>query len=196
MIDPIGTVPAFIAATVGMSARARRRIAMRASLVSAGILPASIVVGQFVLEQLEIDFAAFRVAGGVRLFLFALDMIFGESTPEHELAEVEKHAEDDLDAGIDPLAIPSIAGPGSIMAVIVRTGDAQYTFVEQATTTAVVGVVLVLVFVAMLGAARIQRVIGDVGAGVVSRVMGMLFAAMAADGVLTGVRDFFGTAAG
>jgi len=194
VIDPIGTVPVFIAATAGMPERTRRLVALRATLISAGVLLACIVVGQAVLEQLDIDFAAFRVAGGIILFLFALDMIFGESKPDSEVAEAEKHSDDDLDAAVYPLAIPSIAGPGAIMAVILLTDNTQYSLLHQAMTTVVVGVVLSLTFVAMLLASRIQRLIGRVGASIVSRVMGLLFSAMAADSVLSGIRDFFGSA--
>lgn len=192
VIDPIGTVPVFLAATTRMSGRTRRRVALRASLISAIVLGLCIVVGQVTLERLDIDFAAFRVAGSVILFLFALDMIFGESKPEHEVAEAQKHLEDEnLDAAVYPLAIPSIAGPGAIMAVIVRTDNLQFSLSEQALTASVVGVVLFLTLLAMLASELIERVIGQVGASVVSRIMGLLFAAMAADGVLTGIRDFF-----
>ncbi len=191
VIDPIGTVPVFIAATTGMPERTRRLVALRATLISAGILLACIVVGQAVLEQLDIDFAAFRVAGGIILFLFALDMIFGESKPDSEVAEAEKHCDDDLDAAVYPLAIPSIAGPGAIMAVILLTDNTQYSFLHQTMTAAVVGVVLGLTLCAMLLASRIQNLIGRVGASIVSRVMGLLFSAMAADSVLSGIRDFF-----
>lgn len=191
VIDPVGTVPVFIAATVGMPERTRRLVALRATLISAGILLACIIVGQIVLEQLDIDFAAFRVAGGIILFLFALDMVFGESKPEHEVAEAEKHSDDNLDAAVYPLAIPSIAGPGAIMAAILHTDNTQYTFFQQSLTAMVVGIILLLTFGAMLLASKIQAIIGRVGASIVSRVMGLLFSALAADSVLSGVREFF-----
>lgn len=194
VIDPIGTVPVFIAATAGVSAHARRRIAVRAALVAGGLLIAAIVLGQVVLERLEIDLAAFRVAGGVILFLFALSMIFGESKPEHEIAEAEKHQDADLDAAIYPLAIPSIAGPGAIVAVILQTDNSQYTFAQQSVTAGVVVVVVLIAFVAMLLATRIQSVIGDVGASIVSRVMGLLFAGMAANEIMSGIADYYGLA--
>ncbi len=198
VIDPIGTVPVFIAATATMPERVRRLVAMRAALISTGVLLLCIVLGQIVLTYLGVDMAALRVAGGIILFLFALDMIFGESKPEHEVAEAEKHLDDHLDAAVYPLAIPSIAGPGAIMAVILRTENGSFTFTEQAMTAAVVVVVLALTLLAMLLASAIQRVIGRVGASIVSRLMGLLFAAIAADGVLSGIREFFelGAAAG
>ncbi|GJM18924.1 MAG: UPF0056 inner membrane protein [Phycisphaeraceae bacterium] len=191
VIDPIGTVPVFIAVTAGMSAKARRLIAIRAAAISAGLLLVTIVLGQLVLEWLEVDFAAIRVAGGVILFLFALEMIFGESKPEHEVAEVQKHTKDNLDVAVYPLGVLSIAGPGSVMAAILRTDNSQFTIVQQAFTAVAIGIILLITLGAMLLASKIQRVIGDVGASIISRVMGLLFAAIAADGVLTGVKQFF-----
>ncbi len=191
VIDPIGTVPVFIAATAGVPESTRRLVAIRATLISAGVLLACIVVGQLIFEQLDIDFAAFRVAGGVILFLFALDMIFGESKPEHEVAEAEKHLNDRLDAAVYPLAIPSIAGPGAIMAVILQTDNDKFSLVQQSLTAMVVAIVLAFALIAMLLASRIQRVIGDVGASIVSRVMGLLFAALAAESVLSGIREYY-----
>ncbi len=191
VIDPIGTVPVFIAATAGVPEPTRRLVAIRAALISAGVLLACMVVGQLVFEQLDIDFAAFRVAGGIILFLFALDMIFGQSKPEHEVEEAEKHLNDSLDAAVYPLAIPSIAGPGAIMAVILQTDNDKYSLTQQSLTAMVVAIVLALTLVAMLLASRIQSLIGEVGASIVSRVMGLLFAALAAESVLSGIREYY-----
>lgn len=191
IIDPIGTVPVFLAVTAQFPESVRRRVAIRAAIVSTVLLLGCAVVGQFLLTTLNIDFAAFRVAGSVILFLFALDMIFGTSKPEHEVAEAEKHADDALDSAIYPLAIPSIAGPGSMMAVIVRTENGTYSIGEQTLTIAVMLVVLGLVLVAMLAATRIGRLIGASGASVVSRVMGLILAAVAAEGMLSGIGEYF-----
>lgn len=191
VIDPIGTVPVFLAATAGVSAKFRARIAWRAFAISAILLVLSVVLGQITLEYLAINFAAFRVAGGVILFLFALDMIFGESKPDHEIAEAQAHADDALDKAVYPLAIPSIAGPGAMMAAIVRTDNQLYDLGHQVMTVMIILAVLGIVLACMLLATRIERIIGQSGASVVSRVMGLLFAAIAADGVMTGIRDYF-----
>lgn len=192
IIDPIGSVPVFLAVTMGVPAAMQRRVAIRAIVVSTVLLLGCVVIGQFLLTTLNINFAAFRVAGSVILFIFALDMIFGTSKPENEVAEAQKHAEDALDSAIYPLAIPSIAGPGAMMAVIVRTDNGLYSIGEQAVTAAVMLVVLGIVLVAMLAATRIERVIGSAGASIVSRVMGLILAAVAAEGMLSGIGEYFG----
>ncbi len=191
IIDPIGTVPVFLAVTAGLPVAVKRRIAIRAAVFSAAILVAFIVIGQFLLSVLEIDFAAFQVAGSVILFLFALDMIFGTSKPDSEIAEAEQHADEALDTAVYPLTIPSIAGPGSIMAAIVRTDNDRYTLAEQAGTTAVVVSILAIVLLAMLAASRIEKLIGSAGASMISRVMGLILAAVAADGALGGIQTYF-----
>ncbi|MBZ0172956.1 MAG: MarC family protein, partial [Phycisphaerales bacterium] len=145
----------------------------------------------FLLSSLAIDFAAFRLAGSIILFLFALDMIFGTSKPDSEIKEAEQHADEALDAAVFPLSIPSIAGPGSIMAVIVRTDNDTFTLGEQAMTTAVMFVVMGIVLVAMLAASHIERLIGSAGASIISRIMGLILASIAADGALHGVQEFF-----
>ncbi len=195
VIDPIGTVPVFIAATAGMSARARRIIAFRAFAVSVGRLLGAIIVGQLVLEWLSLDVAALQVAGGIILFLFALNMVLGESKPESELAEIEKHTNDNIDVAVYPLAVLSIAGPGAVTAVILRTDNAQFSIGQQMLTATAACLILGVTFTAMLGASYLQRLLGGMGASIVSRVMGLLFAAIAADTVLTGVRTFFVEAA-
>jgi multiple antibiotic resistance protein len=191
VIDPIGTVPVFLAATAGLSARLKVRIAWRAFAVASILLLLSVIVGQATLAGLGIDFEAFRIAGSIILFMFAMDMIFGTSKPDSEIADAEAHSEEALDAAIYPLAIPSIAGPGAIMAAIVRTDNDLYTLPHQIITTAVMLAVLAIVLVCMLAASRIEKIIGSAGASIVSRVMGLLFAAIAADGVLSGIRAYF-----
>jgi len=191
IIDPIGTVPVFLAVTAGLPVAVKRRIAIRAAVFSAAILVTFIVVGQLLLRALEIDFAAFQVAGSIILFLFALDMIFGTSKPDSEIAEAEQHADDALDTAVYPLTIPSIAGPGAIMAVIVRTDNELYTLSEQISTTAIVVAILAIVLLAMLGASHIEKLIGTAGASMISRVMGLILAAVAADGALGGIQTYF-----
>ncbi len=117
VIDPIGTVPVFISATAERTTAERQRIALLASLAAAGILLFFIVVGQPVLLAMGVPLLAFQIAGGVVLFLFALTMIFGESKPDEE-TEMFRSVQD---TAIFPLATPSIASPGAMMAVVLLT---------------------------------------------------------------------------
>ena len=114
VIDPIGTVPVFIAVTSGFDREAKRKIAFQSVLVSAGILLFFVVAGEIILTAIDIPLAAFQVAGGLVLFLFAITMIFGESKPEEEL----KMAAGGSDTAIFPLAVPSIASPGAMLAAV------------------------------------------------------------------------------
>jgi len=180
VVDPIGTVPVFIAVTATMSSKERRGVAFRAALISALILLAFIVGGQLLLEALEISLVSFQIAGGIVLFLFALQMIFGPGKPESELSENRPSKED---VAVFPLAVPSLASPGAMLAVVVLTDNNRYSITEQAITTGVVMLVILAALILMLAAGFINRVIGISGASILSRVMGLILAAVAVDNV-------------
>jgi len=188
VIDPIGTVPVFVAVTRQHDDRARRKIALVATLVSAAILMFFIVAGEIILTAMAIPLSAFQIAGGIVLFLFALTMIFGESKPEQEM----KLASSSNETAIYPLAVPSIAGPGAMLAAVLMTENARYNLWEQAQTAATMLAVLLGVYVLMLGSTWITRLIGNSGASVVSRVMGLILASVATSNTLTGLKDYFG----
>ena len=180
VVDPIGTVPVFIAVTATMSSKERRGVAFRAALISALILLAFIVGGQLLLEALEISLVSFQIAGGIVLFLFALQMIFGPGKPESELSENRPSRED---VAVFPLAVPSLASPGAMLAVVVLTDNNRYSITEQAITTGVVLLVILAALIFMLAAGFINRLIGISGANILSRVMGLILAAVAVDNV-------------
>ena len=180
VVDPIGTVPVFIAVTATMSSKERRGVAFRAALISALILLAFIVGGQLLLEALEISLVSFQIAGGIVLFLFALQMIFGPGKPESELSENRPSRED---VAVFPLAVPSLASPGAMLAVVVLTDNNRYSVTEQAITTGVVLLVILAALIFMLAAGFINRLIGISGANILSRVMGLILAAVAVDNV-------------
>ncbi len=192
IIDPIGSVPVFIAIVAGVDPKLRKRIAARACLIAAGVLVGFVALGQILLEAIEIELAAFRIAGSIILFLFALDMIFGQSKPESEVQDAESAKERAMDLAVFPLAIPSLAGPGSILAAMVLTDNTRHSIVSQAGTALMILMVLGIVYLCLRLSERIHRMIGDVGASIVSRVMGLITAAIAADGVLGGISDYFG----
>ncbi len=187
VIDPIGTLPVFISATAEQTPHERRRIALIATLSAAAILVFFIVAGEIVLLAMGVPLAAFRIAGGIVLFLFALTMVFGESKPESETKMLRSLH----DIAVYPLATPSIASPGAMMAVVLLTENQAHTILDQLTTTAVMLVVLVITCVFMLFAGAIARVIGTGGASIVSRVMGLILASVAATSVLEGAKEYF-----
>lgn len=188
VIDPVGTVPVFIATTSHFDNVSRRRIAAIATLVSAGVLLFFALAGEIILTAMSIPLPAFQIAGGIVLFLFALSMIFGESKPEEEVRLVENHH----DTAIYPLAVPSIAGPGAMLAAVLMTENGRFNLWEQAQTVAVMLFVLVIVYVLMLLAGQINKLIGSSGASVVSRVMGLILSAVAMTNTLAGLKAYFG----
>lgn len=191
VIDPIGSVPVFIALAAGRDAAAQRAIALRAIVIATGVLLFFMIGGRLLLDALSIELAAFQIAGGIIMFLFALDMVFGEPKPEEEKHIVEKLPRDQADVAIYPLAVPSIAGPGTMMAVVLLMANHQDSIVEQALLGVTLLVVLAITLLFLLLAGSIQRLIGDAGASIVSRVMGLIIAAMAASAVLAGIRAYF-----
>ena len=187
VIDPIGTVPVFIAVTSKYDERYKKGIAVRATLFSAAILVFFIVAGEVILNAMDIPLSAFQIFGGAVLFLSALTMIFGESKPEQEV----KLATSSSETAIFPLAVPSIAGPGAILAAVLQTENAQFNLLEQAQITAIILSVLLIVLLFMLAASWIHRLIGNSGASIVSRVMGLIFGSVAVSNVLAGITEYF-----
>jgi multiple antibiotic resistance protein len=187
VIDPIGTVPVFVAVTRQHAEAERRAIAIRAALAAAMILLFFVVAGEPILSAMEIPLSAFQVGGGIVLFLFALTMVFGDSKPEEEV----KMAPTAGETAIFPLAVPSIASPGAMLAAVLMTENERYGLLEQASTALVMLAVLLVALVLMLVAGALHRLIGDSGASIVSRVMGMILASVASTNVLAGIKAYY-----
>ena len=187
IIDPIGLTPLFVALTQGMSVKQRRAIAIRATLVSAGILALFAIFGEALLGFTGISMAAFKIAGGILLLLTALDMLFQRRAKRREDTAEE---DDDLDdPSVFPLAIPLIAGPGSIATVILLAG-AHSGFSGLGLSLAVMVLVLLVTFIFFEAATPLERLLGKTGINVVSRLLGMLLAALAVQFMLNGLQDF------
>lgn len=187
VIDPLGSVPVYLEATKQFDKKYKRKIAIRAAAVAFFILLFFIVVGQLILEGMNVSLDAFQISGGVILFLFALTMIFGEGKPGNEITRITDYKH----VTIFPVAIPSIASPGAIMAVVLLTDNHIYTIQQQITTTVLVLVVIVLTSGLLLAANEVQKRIGEYGITVISKIMGLILAAYAVQSILTGLRDFF-----
>ena len=187
VIDPIGSIPVYLTKTVGLSVEDRRKIARKAVMISAGILIFFLIAGQALLEAMQIPLTAFQIAGGLVLLLFALTMIFGEGKPEQEIRLSSNLNE----LAVYPLAVPSIASPGAMMAIVLLTDNHRFNLFDQTMTTLIMLSVLLITYLLFLAANRIQRWIGNTGAAVISRVMGLILAAVAINNMLVGIRDFF-----
>ena len=187
VIDPFGTLPVFLAVTRRHQEWEKTGIALYAVGVATAILLFFVLFGQLLLEAVGVPLPAFQVAGGIVLFLFALTMIFGESKPDEELAAIRSGKE----TAIFPLAVPSIASPGAMLAAVVLTDNHRFAWTQQVAATVEMLAVLAITLALLLTAGRIQRVIGLAGASVVSRVMGLILSAVAATSVLEGLKVYF-----
>ena len=187
VVDPLGLAPIFAALTHGNSAKRKREMALRGTALGATILLAFALFGNALLGALGIELAAFRIAGGVLLFLVALDMIFATSTGMRSRTVNQQEEEDyEGDISVFPLAIPLIAGPGAITSVLLYTGGRES--LEVAVVLLVLAIVLVLVVFSLLLASRVMNLFGETGANLLSRVLGVLLAALAVQFVLDGIR--------
>jgi len=157
----------------------RHSVARRATFYAAIILVVAVVIGQIILDAMGIRLLSLKVAGGIILFLFGLRMLFGSAS-----REIDSH-EKGHDLAVFPLAVPAIAGPGAIMAVILLTDNDVYSVPEQIQTAVVLLIVLGLTYVLLLVSDAILRVIGKQGAAIIVRVMGILLTALSVELVLS-----------
>ncbi|MDG2181348.1 MAG: MarC family protein [Mariniblastus sp.] len=180
-IDPIGTLTIFIGVTAAAKPQDRNRIAIRAIVYSAAILLAFVVLGQLFLNSIGIRLAAFELAGGIIFFLFGLQMVFGTGVA---VAVADSEEDAGRDVAVFPIAVPSIASPGSILAAVVLTDNRNFSFYDQLLTTAIMLSVLGLTLVLLFQANRIYGWLGQAGSTLVVRIMGMVLAAIAVEMVL------------
>jgi multiple antibiotic resistance protein len=178
-IDPIGNVALFAGLTAALTRKERHLTALRACVYATIILVVAVVAGQIILDAIGIHMHSLKVAGGIILFLFALQMLFGK------MDKAERTPEEGRDLAVFPLAVPSIAGPGAMMAVIVLTDNDVYTVPQQIETGIVLLVVLFITYLLLLFSDAILRVIGRQGASVLVRVMGIILCSLAVEIVLT-----------
>ena len=189
VINPFGVLPAFLAMTAGVPSDTQRKLASMAVLVSFVVLLFFIVAGGFLLEKIGVSLRSFQIGGGIILFLIALEMVRGET---HAPTTAVGHDHGPMALVIYPLAIPKIAGPAAMLAVVLLTDDHRFQFQELAMTTGVLAIVLIITLGALLAAGPISRLLGMSGASVVNRVLGMILVALAVQTILTGVGDWLG----
>lgn len=198
-IDPVAMAPMFTTMTSQMTPSWRRKMALKAAAIATGILLAFAFGGAWLLEQIHVSMDAFRIAGGLLLFLIAVDMLFEKRTERRD-ERAEKVAQQQAehpghqdDISVFPLAIPLIAGPGAIASIMLFF--AQYEgAVERAMVLLGAGANLALCLIAFLAAGPIARVLGPTVGSMLTRVFGILLAALAAQFVVDGIRNAFGIA--
>ncbi|MEP7206611.1 MAG: MarC family protein [Casimicrobiaceae bacterium] len=188
-IDPIGTMALFTALTAHLSPADRRRTAFKAIFYAGAVLLGSILIGQLILGAMGIRLLSFQLGGGIILFLFGLQMIFGSGAPQ-------SHKEPEHDIAVFPLAIPATATPGAILAVILLTDNHVHPIAVQIGTALITIGVLVVTLLLLLLSDRILRIIGAGGASILTRVMGMILAALSVELVMNalGIEQWIGPA--
>jgi multiple antibiotic resistance protein len=188
VVDPVGLVPTFLAITSGLPRQARVAVAWRASLIACGVLAGSALIGDWLLRTLSIGLPAFRIAGGLLLFSIASEMVFGVRI-ERQSQQAEQAIEERVrNIAAFPLAIPLMAGPGAITATVLLAGRAGGQPAELAILLGVIVAVLAICVAVFTLAARISRLLGITGNIVLSRLLGVLLAALAVQYVIDGVR--------
>jgi multiple antibiotic resistance protein len=191
VVDPVGLAPTFLAVTDGLSARHRRQVALRASLIAAAILIGAALIGDWLLRTLGISLPAFRIAGGLLLFSIASEMVFGVRIERETRAAEQAMEERVRNVAAFPLGIPLLAGPGAITATVLLAGQAGGRPSPLACLIGVIAVVALACLVTFLVAERIGKLLGITGNVVLSRLLGVILAALAVQYVLDGVRAVF-----
>ena len=192
VLDPVGISPTFLAITDGLSDRYRREVALRACLIAGAILIGAALIGDWLLRQLGITLPAFRIAGGLLLFAVAAEMVLGlrqvrDSSTAEQAAEEHLHH-----MAAFPLAIPLLAGPGAITAIILLAGQAAYRPVWLAVLCAVIVLAMAICLLCLLAAEQLGKILGITGNVLLSRLLGVILAALAVQYVIDGARLAFG----
>ncbi len=181
VIDPIGLMPLFVALTQGADAAHRRSVALRASTIGFVVLLLFALFGEAVLGFIGISMSAFRIAGGILLLITALDMLFERRTKRRE-----DKVMDLPDPSVFPLATPLIAGPGAIASIILLMGQAN-GMLGSVTIIGVMAGVIALVFLLFIAGGMLEKTIGQTGINVVTRLLGMLLAALSIQFIIDGL---------
>jgi multiple antibiotic resistance protein len=182
-IDPVSTLCLFVGFTTAATPAERRSLALRSIAYTTIILLSFLVLGQILLGALGIRLAAFQLAGALIFLLFGIQMVFGAEPSSSSTAEPGH------DVAVFPLAVPSMASPGAILAAVVLTDNREYSIAEQATTALTLILVLGITLVALLQAHRIHRLIGNAGASLIVRVLGIVLAALAVEMGIEALED-------
>jgi len=174
--------------TAGLPRAARRQVALRAALIAFAILAGSALIGDWLLRMMSISLPAFRIAGGLLLFSIAFEMVFGLRIPRQSEAAGKALEEHVRNIAAFPLAIPLMAGPGAITATVLLAGRAAGDPTRVTSLIVIIAAVMALCLLVFLAASRIERLLGVTGNTVLSRLLGVLLAALAVQFVIDGVR--------
>ncbi|RKE84739.1 MarC family protein [Rhizobium sp. AG855] len=191
-VDPPGLAPLFLGLTQGMNQAQRRQVAVRGAVMGFAILTVFALFGASILGALGISMGAFRIAGGLMLFAIAFEMIFEKRNERKEKTTGDAITKDHIhNLAVFPLAIPLIAGPGAISATVLISGTME-GWLGKLQLIMVIGAVLGLVFVSLFLADRLNRFLGVTGRALLTRLLGVLLAALSVQFVVDGIKSAFG----
>jgi len=190
IIDPPGCAPIFASLTAGTPPEHRRKMAIRSAAIAWGILVFFALLGRPLLHTLGITLASFRLAGGIMLFIIALEMVFERRTARREERATQVEADGAEDISVFPMAIPMIAGPGSIATAMLLVSRAE-GLAEDAIVFGAMTLVILLTMLALLAAGPLMRLIGAKLEAMITRLLGVILAALAAQFVIDGIRQSF-----
>ncbi len=191
-IDPVGLIPVFLSLTRGASHAERRSIALRAAIVTFAILSFFVLAGSWLLRWLEVSLAAFRISGGLLLFWISFEMVFEKRAQrEQQTADVALGKDRIRDVAAVPLAIPLMAGPGAITAVILLASRSDASALAFVSLLALIAMVTLVCYLVFLAAARLSTLLGATGNHVLSRMLGVVLSALAVQFVIDGLRTVF-----
>jgi multiple antibiotic resistance protein len=188
LVDPFAALPTFLAVTAGVDARRRRKMAWKASVTALVVLSAFAVAGQYIFRMFGITLPAFEIAGGVILLLIGLDMLEAKRSPTQESTEEAAAAALKEDAGIVPLGIPMLAGPGAITSVMVLVGQAD-TRLKMVAILASISITAAICYLVLGNSDRVARALGETGVRILVRIMGLLLVALAVQYFVNGMAD-------
>jgi multiple antibiotic resistance protein len=188
VVDPLGLAPTFLAVTRGLPATARRHVAVRAAIIAGAILTGTALIGDWLLRQLGISLPAFRIAGGLLLFSIASEMVLGVRMERQSRTAEQAIEEHVRNIAAFPLATPLMAGPGAITATVLLSGQAALRPAYLAILILVIAAVMAVCVIVFLFASRLDRALGTTGNVLLSRLLGVLLAALAVQFVIDGVR--------
>jgi multiple antibiotic resistance protein len=188
LVDPFAALPTFLAVTQGADAARRRRMAWKASLTALVFLSAFAVAGQYIFKLFGITLPAFEIAGGIILLLIGLDMLEAKRSATQEASGDTAAAASKEDAGIVPLGIPMLAGPGSITSVMVLVGQAQRRW-QMLAILGSIAITAAICYLVLGNSDRVARALGDTGIRILVRIMGLLLVALAVQYFVNGMAD-------
>jgi multiple antibiotic resistance protein len=188
LVDPLAAIPTFLAITTGADARRRKRIALRGALTCFIVLTSFAIAGNTIFNMFGIKLPAFEIAGGLILLLIGIDMLEAKRSPTQESSEETEEGAAKDDAGIVPLGIPMLSGPGAISSVMVLVGQAKKTW-EMAAILGAIAVTAAASYGILNGADQVRRILGETGIRILVRIMGLLLVALAVQFFVNGLTD-------